>query len=76
MSQLEIAYRTFHFNPPASISGRLISKILVDPHYEKHNQEVLESLTRRGIHLSPSELAEKLITDELICELVKLFHGR
>ena len=76
MSQLEIAYRTFHFNPPTSVSGRLISKILVDLHYEKHNQEVLESLTRRGIHLSPSELAEKLITDELICELVKMFHGR
>ncbi|KLL02794.1 MAG: hypothetical protein MRECE_9c036 [Mycoplasmataceae bacterium CE_OT135] len=76
MSQLEIAYRTCHFKSPISVSSRSISKILIDPHYEKHNQEVLESLTRKNIRLSPSELAEKLITDDLICELVKLFHER
>jgi len=36
----------------------------------------LEALKKKGIELAPKELAEKLITDDLIRELVKQLDGK
>jgi hypothetical protein len=43
-----------------------ITKLEISPYYEKHNQEYLEALEKKGIVLSKEELVEKLITDDLI----------
>ena len=40
------------------------------PYYEKHNKELLEALEKKGIILSKAELAEKLITDNLIMNVL------
>lgn len=48
------------------INKQNFTKLEISPYYEKHNQEYLEALKRKGIKLSTKELAEKLITDDLI----------
>ena len=53
------------------INGQHLTKLEISPYYEKHNREYLEALKKKGIELAPKELAEKLITDDLIRELVK-----
>ena len=53
------------------INNQRFTKLEISPYYEKHNREYLESLERKKIKLSTEELAKKLITDELICELAK-----
>src|SRR5689334_8302934 len=47
------------------IDGQYFTKLEISPYYEKHNQEYLDALARKGIKLIP-ELAEKLISDDLI----------
>src|SRR6185436_8332939 len=48
------------------IDGQHFTKIEISPYYEKHNKEYLEK-----IELSEKELAEKLITDDLIRVMIK-----
>jgi hypothetical protein len=48
------------------INGQHLTKLEISPYYEKHNWEYLEALGKKGIKLSVQELAEKLITDDLI----------
>jgi len=48
------------------INDQHFTKLEISPYYEKHNQELLEALKRKRIKLSPKQLAEKLITDDLI----------
>lgn len=45
-------------------------KLEISPYYEKHNKEYLEKLKRKGIKLSVKELADKLITDNLIRKIL------
>jgi hypothetical protein len=52
------------------INGQHFTKLEISPYYEKHNQEYLEKLKRRGIKLSDQELAAKLITDDLIRKIL------
>jgi len=47
------------------VDDQLFTKLEISPYYEKHNQEYIDALERK-IKLSPKELAEKLITDDLI----------
>ena len=52
------------------INNQWFTKSEISPYYEKHNQKLLESLKRKGIKLLPKELAEKLITDNLIKDVL------
>jgi len=50
----------------------------ISPYYEKHNREYWESLEKkkaRGIKITDEELKKKIISDELIQELVKQLDG-
>ena len=58
------------------IDNQHLTKLEISPYYEKHNKEYLEALKKKGIELAPKELAEKLITDDLIRELVKQLDGK
>lgn len=58
------------------IEGQHFTKLEVSPYYEKHNKEYLEALEKKGIKLTPEELAERLITDDLIRKLVKQLDGK
>src|SRR5947207_10446494 len=49
-----------------TINWQRFTKLEISPYYEKHNKEYLEALEQKGIKLSEKELAEKLITDDLI----------
>ena len=53
------------------IDNQHLTKLEISPYYEKHNKEYLEALKKKGIKLTPEELTERLITDDLIRELVK-----
>jgi len=57
------------------INQQRFTRLEISPYYEKHNQEYLEALAKKRIKLSPNELAKKLITDDLICELVSKLNG-
>jgi hypothetical protein len=57
------------------INQQKFTRLEISPYYEKHNQEFLEALKRKRIKLTSSELSQKLITDNLICELVKKLDG-
>jgi hypothetical protein len=48
------------------INEQHLTQLEISPYYEKHNQEYLESLKRKKIKLTSKQLAEKLITDDLI----------
>src|ERR1044072_275833 len=48
------------------IDGQHFTKLEISPYYEKHNQEYLTALKKKKIKLTPKQLAEKLITDDLI----------
>ena len=52
------------------IEGQRFTKLEISPYYEKHNKEYLEKLERKGIKLSNKQLAEKLITDDLIRKIL------
>jgi hypothetical protein len=52
------------------INNQHFTKLEISPYYEKHNREYLEALERKGIKLSAKELAEKLITDNLIRKIL------
>ena len=52
------------------INNQHLTKLEISPYYEKHNQEYLEALKRKGIKLSSQELASKLITDDLILKIM------
>ena len=59
------------------IEGQHFTKLEVSPYYEKHNKEYLDKLERKGIKLPEKELAEKLITDDLIRKvLVPQLHNK
>jgi len=58
-----------------TVNEQHLTKLEIRPYYEKHNQELLESLKRKGIKLSAKELSKKLITDDLIRKLVKELDG-
>src|SRR3954449_11977151 len=52
------------------IDRQSFTKLEISPYYEKHNQEYLEALKRKNIKLSSQELANKLITDDLIQKIL------
>ncbi|CAG8508113.1 22671_t:CDS:2, partial [Racocetra persica] len=52
------------------INWQRFTKLEISPYYEKHNKEYLEALEKKGIVLSKAELAEKLITDVLIMNVL------
>ena len=52
------------------INGQHFTKLEISPYYEKHNKEYLEKLERKRVKLSGKELAEKLITDDLIRKIL------
>lgn len=58
------------------IEDQHLTTLEISPYYEKHNKEYLEALKKKGIELAPEELAERLITDDLIRELVKQLDGK
>ena len=53
-----------------TINNQHLTKLEISPYYEKHNKEYLEALERKRIKLTPKELAEKLITDDLIRKIL------
>ena len=52
------------------VEGQHFTKLEISSYYEKHNKEYLEVLEKKGIKLSEEELAEKLITDDLIRKIL------
>ena len=52
------------------IEGQHFTKLEISPYYEKHNKEFLEALEKKGMVLSKAELVEKLITDNLIMNVL------
>ena len=57
-----------------TINNQHLIILEISPYYEKHNREYWESLQRkkaRGIPITDEQLKRKIISDELICELVK-----
>jgi hypothetical protein len=54
-----------------TVNNQHLTKLEISPYYEKHNREYLEALERKGIKLTTEELAEKLITDDLLREMIK-----
>ena len=48
------------------INSQYLTKLEISPYYEKRNREYLEALKRKSISLPTKELAQKLITDDLI----------
>jgi len=50
----------------------------ISPYYEKHNREYWESLEKKkakGVKITDEQLKKKIISDELIQELVKQLDG-
>ena len=58
------------------VNDQHFTKLEISPYYEKHNQEYIEALKKRKIKLTSKQLAQKLITDDLIQELVKQLQNR
>ena len=52
------------------INDQHLTKLEISPYYEKHNREYLDALKRKGVKLSSQELANKLITDNLILKIL------
>lgn len=52
------------------INQKELTKLEISPYYEKHNREYLEALEKKGIVLSKEELANKLISDDLIRKIL------
>jgi len=48
------------------INNHYFTKLEISPYYEKHNREYLTALKKRKVKLAIKQLAEKLITDDLI----------
>jgi hypothetical protein len=60
------------------LNNQHLIKLEISPYYEKHNREYWESLERKkakGVVITDEQLTKKLITDELICELVRKLDG-
>jgi len=60
------------------INNQRLTILEISPYYEKHNREYWESLEKkkaRGIKITVEELKKKIISDELIQELVKQLDG-
>jgi hypothetical protein len=60
------------------INGQHLTKLEISPYYEKHNREYwrnLEKKKAKGIKITDEQLKRKIISDELICELVKKLDG-
>jgi hypothetical protein len=53
-----------------TINWQRFTKLEIRPYYEKHNKEFLEALEKKGIVLSKAELSPKLITDDLIMNVL------
>lgn len=57
-----------------TINNQQLTILEISPYYEKHNEEYWESLQKkkaRGVAITNEQLKRKIISDELICELVK-----
>jgi len=52
------------------INWQRFTKLEISPYYEKHNKEFLGALEKKGIILSKAELVERLITDDLIMNVL------
>ena len=52
------------------VNDQHFTKLEISPYYEKHNKEYLEAVEKKGIKLTNRELAEKLITDDLIRKIL------
>jgi hypothetical protein len=59
-----------------TIGEQRFTKLEISPDYQEKNQEFVKGLKVKGIKLSKSELAQVLITDNLICELVQQLDGK
>ncbi|CAG8442308.1 3948_t:CDS:10 [Ambispora leptoticha] len=66
------------YNCSITIDKQTFTKLEISPDYQEKNQEFVEGLREKekGIKLTKSELAQVLITDDLIRELVKQLHGK
>jgi hypothetical protein len=61
-----------------TINNQNLTRLEISPYYEKHNREYWESLERKkakGVAITDEQLTKKLISDELIYELVKKLDG-
>jgi hypothetical protein len=57
-----------------TLNNQHLTKLEISPYYEKHNREYWESLEKKitkGVAITTEQLTKKLISDELICQLVK-----
>jgi hypothetical protein len=60
------------------VNNQLLTKLEISPYYEKHNREYWESLEKKkakGIAITDEQLKIKIISDELIRELIKQLDG-
>jgi hypothetical protein len=64
------------YNCSIAIDKQTFTKLEISPDYEEKNKEFVEGLKVKGIKLTKSELAQVLITDDLIRELVKQLNGK
>jgi hypothetical protein len=53
-----------------TVNNQRLTQLEISPYYEKHNEEYLAALGEKSIKLSAKELAEKLITDDLIRKIL------
>jgi hypothetical protein len=60
----DIEYYHTKLEKPLIINGFLITEIYIDPYYEKHNEEYLAAKAEQGIQLTPTELTERIITND------------
>ena|SRR5437764_8144197 len=69
MSEKKLPHKPTNLRPydcDLFVDGQRFTKLEISPYYEKHNQEYLDALKKKRIKLTPRQLAEKLITDDLI----------
>jgi len=60
------------------INNQHLTILEISPYYEKHNREYWKSLEKKkakGIAITDEQLKRKIITDELIRELIKQLDG-
>lgn len=61
-----------------TINSQYLTILEISPYYEKHNREYWESLEKKkaqGAAITDEQLKRKIISDELIRELVKQLDG-
>jgi hypothetical protein len=64
------------YNFTITIGESTFTKLEISPDYEEKNGEFIEGLKAQEIKLTKSELSKVLITDDLICEMVKQLDGK